>query len=119
MKIFLDDERDPEMAAFEGWMCGEDHIYYDTDWVIVRSVNGFTRLLNSMDSQFIADGHIECISFDHDLGTDETGYDVMLILENMANENEFKCDNILVHTANASAQLKMLQCANKIMEMSK
>jgi hypothetical protein len=120
MKIFLDDMREVNHAAFQGMGTpSEDNIYFQDDWVIVRSVNAFKALLEELDEHVLEANHIECVSFDHDLGTKETGYDAMLILEQMAHEGTFRCNSILVHTANASARTKMYQCADKIMEYSK
>ena len=82
MKIFLDDMREVNHAAFQGISTpDEDNIYFQKDWVIVRTVEAFISLIEHIDDAMLADGIIECVSFDHDLGTDATGYDAMVILE--------------------------------------
>jgi hypothetical protein len=119
MKIYLDDMREPNMSAHELLYAEDDHIYFKKDWIIVRNVDAFRSLIDNTDQAILEDGHIEAVSFDHDLGTKETGYDAMVILEEMAHGGYFKCNNIMVHTANPSVKKKMYDCANKIMEFSR
>lgn len=59
IKIFLDDER------FPGWIYRGAK---NRDWKIVRSVEEFKSLINSLTPQ-----DIEFISFDNDLGADSSG----------------------------------------------
>lgn len=85
MKVYLDDER----PTPEGW-------------VGVRWPAEAIELLQS--------GQVDEISLDHDLGDDErgTGYDVVLWIEEAVVVEGFRPPRILVHSANASARLKML-----------
>ena len=57
--IFLDDTRNP------------DDIYVGTDWTVVRTAEEFKDYFNTVrPSDFI-------VSFDHDLGNGESGYDLL------------------------------------------
>jgi hypothetical protein len=89
LKVFLDDERD----APEGW-------------VFVNTPDSVIALLEA--------GMVSHLSLDHDLGDDEgigTGYDVVLWLEEQVfNGEKFEnLETITVHSANASARIKMEQ----------
>jgi hypothetical protein len=89
LKVFLDDERD----APEGW-------------TFVNTPDMVIALLET--------GMVSHLSLDHDLGDDEgigTGYDVVLwIEEQVFNGEKFEnLETITVHSANASAKIKMEQ----------
>lgn len=96
MKIFLDDER----AAPEGW-------------ILVKTPHDAIVLLQT--------GEVTMISLDHDLGLsdDQTGYTVLLWLEEQVAMNNFvPPDVIMVHTANSGARIKMDQAVSKIFSLS-
>ena len=82
--VFLDDERSPP----EGW-------------VLVRWPEEAIALLKT--------GDVAEISLDHDLGDDErdTGYDVILWIEEAVITKGFRPPIIRVHSANSSARIKM------------
>ena len=84
LKVYLDDER----IAPDGW-------------VQARWPDEVIELLKT--------GKVAELSLDHDLGDDRrgTGYDVLLWLEEQVICSRFKPPVIRVHTANASARLKM------------
>ena len=84
MKVYLDDERiAPE------------------SWIQVRWPDEAIELLKT--------GIVAEISLDHDLGDDDrgTGYDVVLWLEEAVALRGFNPPTIHIHTANASARIKM------------
>ena len=84
MKIFLDDER----ATPPGWV----RAYWPEEVIALLKDNPVTEL-----------------SLDHDLGDDErgTGYTVLLWLEEQVVLHGRTPPKIRVHSANASARLKM------------
>ena len=84
MKIYLDDERN----APDGWLQ-------------VRWPEEVIRLLQM--------GGVTDLSLDHDLGDDahDTGYDVILWLENAVALHGFIPPRIAVHSANSAARLRM------------
>ena len=68
MKLYLDDLRTPEIVGDTGF----DEP--DAEWVVVRSYHDAVSLLKLIE--------FEVVSLDHDLGTDKSGYDVLVeILE--------------------------------------
>lgn len=85
MKVFLDDLRE----APPGWLRA-----YWPDEVV--------SLLRS--------GSVTHLSLDHDLGDDVrgTGYDVILWIEKAVVTTDFKPPEIMVHSRNSSARLRML-----------
>jgi hypothetical protein len=84
MKVYLDDER----ATPDGWT----RVYWPNEAI---------RLLET--------GAVDELSLDHDLGNDErdTGYDVILWIEEAVALRGFRPPKIYVHSANASARAKM------------
>lgn len=84
VKVYLDDER----IAPDGWHQ-------------VRWPDEAIELLKT--------GVVTELSLDHDLGDDEkgTGYDVILWLEEQVITNGFRPPVLSVHSANASARVKM------------
>jgi len=92
MKIYLDDLRIPPKG-----------------FVVVRNYNEFVEIIKGLKE-------IDCISFDHDLGEEKTGYDCMCIIEEKAFNKELKVNQILVHTTNPSVRHKMVLTAQKIIE---
>ena len=97
LKVFLDDERD----APEGW------VFVNTPALVIS---------------LLKTGMVSHLSLDHDLGDDKrigTGYDVVLwIEEQVFNGEKFEnLETITVHSANASARIKMEQGIEKIFSM--
>ena len=84
MRIYLDDERNTP----EGWT----RVYWPQEAI-----------------ELLKTGKVVTISLDHDLGDDErgTGYDVVLWIEQEVALNEFTPPEIIIHSANSSARLKM------------
>lgn len=91
MKIFLDDERSPPK-----------------NWILTKNVKDTIDLLKN--------NYVEEISLDHDLGIDETGYDVLLWIEEMVFLNNYNPPKINIHTSNPSARIKMELCKKSIMK---
>jgi hypothetical protein len=83
MRVYLDDRRKaPE------------------DWILVKTPEEAINLLSS--------GSVKEISLNHDLGLpDKTGYDVLLWIEFEVLTNNFVPPNIIIHTSNPSARIKM------------
>jgi hypothetical protein len=84
IKIFLDDERE----APKGWV----HVKWPDEVIKLLKIYQVAE-----------------ISLDHDLGDDSrgTGYDVILWIENEVVLSGFEPPEIKIHSANASAALKM------------
>ncbi len=84
MKVYLDDER----TTPEGWV----RTYWPEDTI-----------------ELLKTGEVTELSLDHDLGDDErgTGYDVVLWIEEAVYTRGFIPPFVKVHSANASARLKM------------
>lgn len=96
MKVYLDDERNTP----PGWVrCYWPH-----------------EVIN-----YLKGGKVNELSLDHDLGDDEkgTGYDVLLWIEEQVFLNDFIPPKMMVHSANASARVKMQAAIKKINEMRK
>jgi hypothetical protein len=91
MKIFLDDLRNP----------------IEKDFVVVRNYNDFIKLVGDQKE-------IDCISFDHDLGEERTGYDCICYVEEQVYFRRLKVKEVVIHTANPSVKLKMRAAARKI-----
>lgn len=85
MRIFLDDAR----PTPEGWV----RAYWPQEVIALLEAGGVTE-----------------ISLDHDLGDDDhgTGYDVILWIEEAVATRGFRPPKLTVHSANASARIKML-----------
>mgnify|MGYP000157877489 CR=1 FL=1 len=79
MKIFLDDVRHP----LEGYV----HLTTVEDCI------------KTLESQNVTD-----ISFDHDLGTEKTGYDLAKWIEEQAFHNTLKRLNWTIHSANPTGR---------------
>ena len=86
IKVYLDDER-----------------LTPKGWIGVKTPSEVIKLLKSKN--------VTHLSLDHDLGDDKnigTGYDVLnWIEEQVYTKENFKCPNIIIHTANPSAMRKM------------
>jgi len=90
MKIFLDDERNPN-----------DWVGYDDSWIIVRNCKEFKK---TIIQAFHDVEEIEVISFDNDLGENEPeGYECAKWLVNEL----FVIPKILIHTMNTPAGLNI------------
>ena len=96
MKLYLDDIRE----APEGWH-------------LVRTVKNAIELLKSKN--------VNEISLDHDLGDNRygTGYDVILWIEKAVVEEGCDPPKISIHSANASARVKMELGIRKINQLAK
>lgn len=77
IEIFLDDVREPP-AGFHGVIC--------------RTARSAIQVLST--------GLVSYISFDHDLGTELTGYDVATYIEESVYKGIFTCPKYAVHSAN-------------------
>lgn len=84
MRVYLDDIRIPP-----------------SDWVWVKWPKDAIKLLKT--------GRVTELSLDHDLGDDnkDTGYDVLLWMEEQVATTSFIPPKIIIHTANISARRKM------------
>ena len=78
MRIFLDDIRLPSDNLGEV--------------IVVRDAKTAMDLVNT--------GKVTWISFDHDLGTDLTGYDVAMLIEEMVFMGDIRCPDWDIHSAN-------------------
>lgn len=88
MKIYLDDERE----APDGWF---------------RTLTAFGTI-SLLSSSFLRDDvDVLELSLDHDLGTKDTGYTVLLWIEEQVATNGYIPPKIQIHTANSSARVKM------------
>lgn len=83
MKLYLDDERQTP----EGW---------------VRAYTAEEAIL------FLMENDVQEVSLDHDLGTEKTGYDVLLFIEEQFHLHGKNPPAINIHTANPSARIKMM-----------
>ena len=92
MKLYLDDKRDPPAG-----------------WVKVMCAKSAIAFLKS-------NSNITHISLDHDLGDDSkgTGYDVLLWIEEQTAILNYEPPEILIHTANPSARIKMESAVESI-----
>lgn len=87
MKLFIDDIRNPP----------------DETWILARSSNAAVSIL--FDNLNI----IEEISFDHDLGGDDTAYEVVEFLEEMAHEGHlYKPFAWTVHSQNPVGRERLI-----------
>lgn len=80
MKIWLDDIRNPINFG------------KDNSWVWIMCAEGVIEMARN--------NLIEEISFDHDLGTNLTGYDVALAIEELCFNKIIKCPIWHIHSAN-------------------
>jgi hypothetical protein len=94
MKIYLDDVR----PAPKGW-------------ILVKTAS---EMINYLETSNVVE-----ISLDHDLGIEETGYDVLLYIEKKVVLEGYKAPLIHIHTANPVARIKMMQARNNILQYSK
>lgn len=84
MRIYLDDVREP--PKFNSW---GDPIFWDK---VCRRADEVIELVKS--------GVVTFISFDHDLGTEKTGYTVAKAIEELAFNKQIPPIDYAVHSAN-------------------
>lgn len=94
MKVYLDDVR---------------NLGYYSTWHVVRTFKDCIALLET--------GEVTELDLDHDLGTKRTGYDVLLWIERAVVKKGFVAPKMFVHTANPSAENKMVKAIAAIEEM--
>lgn len=88
--LYLDDIREPNQSYYKS----NDDRYNNLNWVIVRTYSEFVETITLK-------GIPNIISFDHDLGEDETtGYDCAKFLVEYCNENGLPLSEYLIHSAN-------------------
>jgi Cyclic-phosphate processing Receiver domain len=96
MKVWLDDRRTPP----------------DEDWLWVETSAEAIALLR--------DNEVEELSLDHDLaifdadGREETGYDVLLWIEEQVNLHRYHPPRLNVHSANPPARKRMEEAIQAI-----
>jgi hypothetical protein len=82
----------------------------------VRIIPGVEKIARDYEQgkhAIINNGPWECIIFDHDIGPNGTGYDLMCLLE----QNPFLIpNNIMIITQNASARPKMEALKEKLLQ---
>ena len=88
MKLYVDDERNPKTNG----------------WVIARSAADAILVLSG--------GHVTEVSLDHDLGTEETGYDIALYIEASVYLGNIPMPKWNVHSANPVGR-KRIEAAMK------
>lgn len=104
IRIFLDDKRDP---SFIGWdsLSSRDNTFI----VTVRSYNEF------IDAIRIYRYLIEAISFDHDLGTEKTGYDCVSWFEKQCYfHNQVPPRVLMCHSMNPIGRNRIIQAIQSI-----
>jgi hypothetical protein len=94
MKIWLDDERNPQDKFWQQEKSA------DGDEVWVKTVPEAIKLLET--------GEVKSISFDHDLGTRETGYDLAKWIEAAAHGGKLPPLKWRVHSDNIPGLLKIV-----------
>lgn len=99
MKIWLDDERDPtEPFIQKNFGANGNEIW-------IKTAEEAMELLKSKEVTYI--------SFDHDLGTILSGYDVAKCIEELAFQNQIPRLQYCVHTMNPLGRLNILQAMRK------
>lgn len=94
MKLWLDDER----PAPEGWIATR----WPEEVIALLEAGGVTH-----------------ISLDHDLGDDRrTGYDVLVWIEEAVATRGFVPPEIVIHSANCSARVRMQLAAEAIIRLA-
>ena len=99
-KLFLDDERQP----------------LDETWFVVRNPYDFINYIKNF-------GCPDVISFDHDLGQCETGYDLAkwLVEQDLEQDGEVIPENFkfFVHSANIVGKKNIKSYLNRYLELKK
>lgn len=83
IRLFLDDIRDPS-----------EYKVHDVVWV--KTYNEAVNYLKT--------GNVIWISFDHDLGSGKSGYDVAKYIEQNVYENKMFCPEWQIHSANPTGR---------------
>lgn len=98
VSLFVDDLRDTEyFHRCFGYSYGPA-----TNWVVARTYQEAIDALDNPDYLF------DVISLDHDLGEDNTGYDVLCRIEEKLDSGSIVLSNgVFVHSDNASGNKKM------------
>jgi hypothetical protein len=78
-------------------------------WILVRTYQEARSLVDT--------GQITEVSLDHDLGTDETGYDVILWIERQVYFGQIRKPVIHIHTSNPAGRRKMELARDAIYKM--
>ncbi len=84
MRIFLDDLRD---APLFDRLTGAP-----VQWAVIRNADEAINLIRS--------GQVTDISFDHDLGEGKSGYDVALVVEQLAHDKLIPPIDYYIHSGN-------------------
>jgi hypothetical protein len=90
MKLYLDDIRTPN----------------DNSWTIVRSYHDFIQVVSQSFKE------IKVISFDHDLGSEETGFDCAKFLVEYCMNNQVLPPQCYSHSANPSGRTNIIELIN-------
>ena len=88
MKLYLDDVRNPSDT------------YTDSDWVVVRTAEEAIEILET--------NVVTEISFDHDLGTELSGYDVATKMEELVITGVIQMPVCRIHSANPPGRDRIL-----------
>jgi hypothetical protein len=94
--IFLDDIRIPD------WFVE----FKNKDFVVCRTYEQFVKEITSCEE-------VGILAFDHDLGTIETGYNAICLVEELVHFGKLKVGEIFIHTSNSSVVKKMTQAAKR------
>lgn len=92
MKIWLDDIREPP----------------DSEWVWIKDAQECANYV------YFNRKNIDFISFDHDLGTSFTGYDVAKYIESLAYTKKIKPFLWAIHSQNPVGAERILMAMNKV-----
>ena len=90
MKLFVDDIRNPP----------------DGTWLIARDYNRAIEILQSYNCSII--------SLDHDLGTDQSGYDIAKWIEKQVFLHQIQAPEILCHSQNPVGKKNILAVGEAI-----
>lgn len=105
-KLFLDDEREPK-DAYSKYLSGNNPVYLEDDWTVVRSLQEFMRHLKKQ-------GMPDLISFDHDLGfSPNTGYDCAHALVDFCLSRNIDLPLCMIHTGNPVGRENIYNLLNK------
>lgn len=88
-KLFLDDLRTPDI------------IYLDTGWVVVKNFEDFKEVIFNNGVPLL-------ISYDHDLGLNESGMDVLKWMCYYCIDNSIKLPEMLFHSSNPVGKKNMI-----------
>lgn len=100
--LFLDDERMPNIAANYIYPMELRFLYRMEQWRIVRSYDEFIKEIE-------ANGVPKCVSFDHDIGPDKSGYDCAVWLLDYCNANNLEVPQVFCHSWNPDGKKNILE----------